>query len=111
MQTERTRTNRHGFTMVELMIAISVFSLVLVLITTGILRFTRQYYKGVISSKTQDAARAVVDDVTRAIQFNGGSLYDLTTTGGPGPTTGYCLGKEKRYRFYMYSQVTDHVDV
>jgi type II secretory pathway pseudopilin PulG len=101
-----------GFTIVELMIATSIFSLVLILITTGILRFTREYYKGVILGRTQNTARLIVDDVTRAIQFNGGTVESLTVNGAPesatNPIVGKCIGQAKRYRFYLNSQVTDN---
>jgi type II secretory pathway pseudopilin PulG len=91
-----------GFTVVELLIATSVFAAVLILITTGILQFTRQYYKGVVSSKTQNTARAIMDDVVRTIQFNGGDVYALTSGG-----TGYCIGESKRYSYSLNWQVTD----
>lgn len=94
-----------GFTILELLIATTVFSLILVVITTGILSFTRQYYKGVISSNTQNTARAIIDDVTRSIQFNTGQLYTLYDVSGH--KAGYCIGEAKRYSFSQYSQVTD----
>jgi prepilin-type N-terminal cleavage/methylation domain-containing protein len=96
----RRLRKQHGFTIVELMIAISIFALVLILITTGVLRFTRQYYKGVIAGNTQDVARAIVDDITRSIQFNGGDVVPLS--GG----NGYCIGSSKRIRYYTNAQVT-----
>jgi prepilin-type N-terminal cleavage/methylation domain-containing protein len=103
-KTKNTKS-QSGFTIVELMIAVAVFSMVLILITTGILRFTRQYYKGVIEGQTQDVARAIIDDVTKSIQFSTGSvapLYD--NSGNP---NGFCLGSSKRYSFVLNSQVTD----
>lgn len=107
----RSRNNgtARGFTIMELLIAVTVFSLVLILITTGVLRFSRQYYKGVISGKTQDTARAIVDDVTRAIQYNGGAVsYVQATPTGQGV---YCFGESKRYRVYLNAQVTDGTSI
>lgn len=92
-----------GFTIIELLMATSVFAVVLIVLTTGILSFTRQYYKGVISSKTQNTARAIIDDVTRAIQFNGGTVQTLTAGGN----TGYCIGTSKRYSFSKNLQVVE----
>lgn len=100
----KQKTSQSGFSIVELLIATAVFSMVLVLVTTGILSFTRQYYKGVISSNTQSAARALMDDVTRAIEFNSGTVYPLTLSG---KVRGYCIGEAKRYSFEPFSQVTD----
>lgn len=58
-----------GFTVVELMIATMVFSLILTIITTGVISFTLRYYKGVNSSTTQTTARSVLDTIGQAIQF------------------------------------------
>lgn len=58
-----------GFTVVELMIATMVFSLILTIITTGVISFTLRYYKGVNSSTTQTTARSVLDTISQAIQF------------------------------------------
>lgn len=95
-----------GFTIIELMIATLVFSIILITITAGILSFTRQYYRGVIASKTQDTARAIVDDVTRAIQFNTGDKSDLLVP-IVSDSNGYCIGTSKRYSFALGRQLTD----
>jgi prepilin-type N-terminal cleavage/methylation domain-containing protein len=113
MKARSSRSSSSGFTIIELLIALSVFAVVMILITTGVLKFSRQYYEGVIQGKTQDTARAIIDDITRSIQFSGGDVTKLTTTTPaqlPDPTkpaVGYCFGLSKRYRFYLNSQVTD----
>lgn len=58
-----------GFTIVELMIATMVFSVILMVITVGVMYFTRNYYKGVYASMTQNAARDISDAVAQAVQF------------------------------------------
>ncbi len=63
--------DQQGFTIVELMIATAVFSLVILVITAGVLHFTTEYYHGITSSTTQGIARDVVDDISQAIQFSG----------------------------------------
>jgi Tfp pilus assembly protein PilV len=107
----KLRPSAKGFTILELLIASSIFTLVLILITTGVLQFSRQYYKGVIASKTQDTARAIVDDVSRAIQLNTGQVSRLTINGNPvtpgNQVRGYCIGEVKRYSFVLNRQVTD----
>lgn len=108
MSHKSTRTDR-GFTIIELLIATMVFSLILIVITAGVLRFTRQYYKGVISNQTQNTTRAIIDDVARAVQFNSGSVQKLTSNSMPAPplsTYGYCIGDSKRYSFVLNRQVT-----
>lgn len=73
-----------GFTIVELMIATLVFSVILLVITYGVLRFTSAYYKGVNSSTTQDTARSVMDTVSQAIQFSGTQIVPTDGIGGTG---------------------------
>ncbi len=103
--------SQRGFTIIELLIATLVFSVILIVITTGVMRFSRQYYKGVISSATQDTARILVDDIARAIQFNGGNVAILTTNNlavppnPSAPPVGYCIGGSKRYSFALNRQI------
>jgi prepilin-type N-terminal cleavage/methylation domain-containing protein len=79
-----------GFTIIELLIATTVFTLVLILLTTGTLAVTRLYTKGIISSQTQTAARNVVDTITQALQFSGAS-FSSTAVNGSG-LGGFCIG-------------------
>ena len=56
---DRTQSSQSGFTIVELMIATLVFAMVLLVITVGVMSFTRAYYRGINQSNTQRVARAV----------------------------------------------------
>ncbi len=58
-----------GFTIIELMIATLVFATVLLVVTTGIIQFTRSYYRGATVAKTQDTARTIMDTVAQSIQY------------------------------------------
>jgi prepilin-type N-terminal cleavage/methylation domain-containing protein len=107
------KNNQKGFTIIEFLIAMVVFSVVLIIITTAVLAFTRQYYKGVISSSTQNTARSIIDDVVRSIQFSPGAVTVLQKTSAAdiitpaSPAKGYCLGGSKRYSFSADWQVED----
>jgi prepilin-type N-terminal cleavage/methylation domain-containing protein len=93
-----------GFTIVELMIATLVFAMVLILITVGVLSFTKSYYKGVNQSATQNAARTVIEDVSQAIQFSGDAVTtDLGTTNN---SKGFCIGN-RRYSYLLGKQLWD----
>jgi type II secretory pathway pseudopilin PulG len=86
------------------MIATLVFSLILVVITVGVLSFTNSYYKGITSSKTQDVARQVMSQVSQAIQFSG---TDVTVPiGSNGSSQGFCLGST-RYSYTLGRQLVD----
>lgn len=61
-----------GFTLVELMIASAVFGTVLLLITIAVMQIGRTYFKGITSTRTQEAARSITDEVAQALQFGSG---------------------------------------
>jgi hypothetical protein len=71
----------------ELLISTLVFSVILLVITAGVISFTRQYYKGVAASKTQATARAIMDEITQSLQFG------RTVTAGlsSGAVRGFCV--------------------
>lgn len=91
-----------GFTILELLVATSIFSIVLLVVTTGIMSFTRQYYKGVISASTQNTARAILSDVSQAIQFSSTVNTGLSNAG----SSGFCVDG-KLYSYVIGRQVTD----
>src|SRR3989344_1450589 len=90
-----------GFTIIELMIATTVFSLVLLLCTYGLIQVSRVYYKGVTSGRVQETLRTVTDNVTRVIQFSGGTVVPPPTTTTNGTPFVFCIDDQR------YSVVTD----
>lgn len=89
-----------GFTIIELLIATLVFSMVIMVILYGVLDFTHAYYSGVNSSSTQDTARNIMNTVAQSIEFSGS---DITTTPATFPAAGnlvsFCAGGTT----YVYS--------
>lgn len=96
---------QQGFTLVELMIATVVFSVVLLLVTFGVLQVSRNYYKGVTSTKTQQTARAIIDQISQAIQFSGGTITP-TAAPSPGSNQVFCLNSQ-RYSYVLGRKLTD----
>lgn len=92
-----------GFTIIELMVATAVFSMIMLVITAGVISFTRQYYKGVITSNTQTTARAIMTELTQAIQFGGTVTTGLSDGGN---TLGFCVDG-KHYSYVLGQQVSD----
>lgn len=86
------RNSENGFTIVELMIATAVFSLVLMISSLAIIHVGRMYYKGVIMNRTQDVSRKVIDDLTTSIQFEGHTNYSV---GSNGNSMSRCIGKNR----------------
>ncbi len=82
-----------GFTIIELLIATSIFSVILLVGSMMLLQIGKMYYRGVNSIRTQEVARNVVEDVSRKIQFSG----DIVSESLPGNFSGvevksYCIG-------------------
>lgn len=88
-----------GFTVTELLIATTIFSVILLLCTFGLIQVGRTYYKGVTIIRTQNVARSVMDNVSQSIIYSGstpsivpnalciGSMrfsYSLNNNVGPG---------------------------
>lgn len=66
--------NKNGFTIIELMIATTVFSIVLLVAGSGVIAIGKMYYKSITSSRVQETARSAMEDVTRSLQFSGGNV-------------------------------------
>jgi prepilin-type N-terminal cleavage/methylation domain-containing protein len=98
-------SRQKGFTIVELMIATTVFSFVLVVVTAGIIAIGRAYYKSLTSSRVHETARSVMGDVSRSLQFSdtnsvNSQLTDPDNTG----VQVRCFGPD-RYRYFINQQV------
>ena len=84
-----------GFTIMELMIATLVFSVVLLLVTAGILQIARVYIKGVTESNTQNTARSIMDTISQAIQFSGGDVTETAASPVAGTDYAFCIGNQQ----------------
>jgi prepilin-type N-terminal cleavage/methylation domain-containing protein len=84
-----------GFTIMELLVATVVFSVVLLVVTAGILQIARVYYKGVTESSTQNTARSIIDTVSQAIQFSGGNVTATAGSPTPGSSYAFCVGNQQ----------------
>jgi prepilin-type N-terminal cleavage/methylation domain-containing protein len=111
MSRAKSVVNNKGFTIIELMVATLVFSVILVIITSGIIALTNQYYKGITSTKTQAAARAIMDTVAQDIQLapSGGVSPSANSTNVPGMQY-FCTGTHV-YSFLLGKQLVDSAPV
>jgi prepilin-type N-terminal cleavage/methylation domain-containing protein len=115
---------QQGFTIVELMIALSILSVLLIVSTVALIQIGRLYSKGVNAANLQSANRAVISDVSGQLQFSGKvppnctqspggtacytdippdpSLADITNTadGTSERAYSYCIGNT-RYTFVL----------
>lgn len=85
------RLGSKGFTIIELLIATVVFSVVLLVITAAIVQLGKIYYKGTIDAKLQETTTQITEDISQAVQFSKAEVY----TGGdhqPGGVEVLCVG-------------------
>lgn len=93
----------NGFTILELMVASSVFAVILLVVAFGVISFTNSYYKGVTSSKTQAVARSIMNNIAESIQFG----KDISVpAAGAGGAQGLCIDNTL-YSYVIGQQVTD----
>lgn len=71
-------TRQAGFTVLELMVATAVFTIVLLVLTAGVLHFSKDYFSSITRSNTQVVARSIIDDISKAIRF-GQTAATITT--------------------------------
>lgn len=90
-----------GFTILEMLIAISVFSMVLLIISAALIQLGRQFYHGVTKARTQQVARNVNDEIVNAIKYSTSDARRLDDPASPGDdpnTEAWCIS-ERRYIF------------
>ena len=67
---KRLLRNHHqsGFTIVELLLALTFFSFILLFATAGFIQINRSYNKGLTVKQMNETGRLVLEDITRAIR-------------------------------------------
>ncbi|HUC89836.1 MAG TPA: prepilin-type N-terminal cleavage/methylation domain-containing protein [Patescibacteria group bacterium] len=98
--------SQNGFTIVELMVALAVFSVILLVMTVAIMQVSKLYYKGITEANTQSTARSVIDTVSQAIQFSGGTVLDTPTSPTSGNSYDFCVNNQE-FSYRPGYQLTD----
>lgn len=102
-----TKNNKQGFTIVELLIATAVFSVILLICATSIIAIGNNYQKGRISINTQDTSRSVIDNISQAIQYSATvPTMHIPVSGDADQRYAFCVGK-LRYTYALNTKVTD----
>ncbi len=80
----KLKNNQKAFTIIELLIASTVFSMIILGACAAIIQMSRLYYKGIILSRTQTTGRNLAEAIAREIQFQGGivELADVVLPSG-----------------------------
>lgn len=96
----RHKISQNGFTLIELMIATTVFSTVLLIATISIIFVSKTYARSQIVIKTQNNAQAALLNISNAIKFNKTNSINITNI-----SSGYfCVGNNV-YTFSINSLV------
>jgi prepilin-type N-terminal cleavage/methylation domain-containing protein len=98
-----------GVTIIELIIATAIFSVVLLIVLYGFFYLTSVYIKGYVQSNTQETAVDIENQVTMDLELsNGGvgSVYKLETA-SDGISQGVCIG-DNRYSFDLNEEYPDN---
>src|SRR3546814_319417 len=102
-----TKNRQSGFTIIELMIATMVFSVLLLVAATTVDRFTKNFQKGLTETNTQNVARSVIDNISQTVQFEG-TPNPLASPPDNLSFTGYCIGSTK-YSYVLGDQLEDQI--
>ena len=106
--SNKTNVGSRGFTILELLIAMGVFSFVLLLVTVVIIGIGNLYSKGINQSKTQDAVRYIADDVSQHLQYSSGFTtgVDVYAIDPNNKTESYCVAGT-RYSYVIGKKTGD----
>jgi len=102
---KQSYSEQSGFTIIELLIATAVLSVILVMVSAMMIGISHLYYKGITQSSVQDNARTVTDQIAQDIKLAGASL--ISSSVAPGDDQSYCMGTT-RYSFVLGRQLSDN---
>lgn len=95
---KKRHTNEKGFTIVELMIALSVLSTILVMSSIIMIQIGALYSKGVNSASLQNASRNITADISQTLQFSGEEPFTTSNCGiSPGPPLTTCYATSQNF--------------
>lgn len=102
---QKEQKRDQGFTIVELMVALSVLSVILVMATVVLINIGGLYSKGVNQANLQNTARNILTDVSNAVQYSGTAPLLACASGGSGscgtlPYSVACIGNV-RYTYFL----------
>ena len=104
---------QQGFTIIELMIALSVLSVLLLMSTVLLIQIGKMYSKGVNMSNVQNSSRNIINDLSSALEFGGTSPMfgeasyapTLPTAGDPVTVKSICFDT-RRYSYIVGEQLS-----
>ncbi len=86
----KLRNDQSAFTIVELILALAIFGFVMVIITTGFTQIMRSYRQSLVSQRTQEAGRELINQLLK--QAHTAKTLTITDAAGGDPIQYLCLG-------------------
>lgn len=83
-----------GFTIIEFMVATTVFSVVLLSVSAAVVYMGRAYQRSTYASSTQDATSNLVDTISQAIKFSADQVT-IVDDNDPMTTDTLCVGNRQ----------------
>jgi hypothetical protein len=90
-----------GFTIIELLIATTIFAMVLMVILASFMQVGRMFYKGVSVQNTSEATRSVADDISSEVRLAGLPTPNTMISASKGY---FCIGTH-RYTYVLRKKV------
>ncbi len=100
-------TNHKGFTIIELMIATMVFSVIIVLSSLMITNIGNLYNKGINQSRIQGTVRSLTSDLSQQLKLSSNQFtvpIGPLVVGNQNKVYGYCIGSV-RYSYILGSKI------
>lgn len=106
MKIAKLKSRSDGFTIIELMIATSVLSIILLMVTVLMMNIGNLYFKGINQSRIQDNVRNLGDEISQQIQLGDNVLSASgDAADGNAGQNAFCIGLT-RYTYIIGIQLT-----
>lgn len=92
-----TKKSQRGFTIMELMIATMVFGVLLLMSMAAFIHIGRLFYKAVVTARTEEVARTVIEDITAEVRRSSSS-----------PTPGFIMVGAQRVDYVCIQGQTEY---
>lgn len=100
------RKKQNGFTIIELMMATMVFSVIMLVAAGTVVRFTNNFQKGLTQAATQNAARSTMDLISQQLQFIGDGNGFRPLSSSEFASKGYCI-QGTQYSYILGRELPD----
>jgi prepilin-type N-terminal cleavage/methylation domain-containing protein len=109
MRGVKQRMDSAGFTMIELLVAMTVFSFMLMIIVVGFMNVVRLHNSALASNMAQDNARTAIDELVRAVRDSATVIAPTTVNTASGTL---CLASAKGVQqvYYLNAGVLTRAD-